>query len=276
MLTEASYGKSRVRLVTVRRTAGRHELRDLTVDIALHGEFTAAHVDGDNTGMVATDTMRNTVYALAKRLPLDQPEPFAAALVAHFLAGPELVHGARVRIAAHPWERLGDHEHAFAAAGGGDRIAIASGARGGTPELEGGIEGLRVLRTTGSGWAGFDRDEYTTLPETDDRVFATSVTSTWSLGTELDRDFARLHDGVRQTLLDSFADHYSPSAQFTLHRMGTAVIEKHPEIDRIRLSLPNQHHILFGIDRFGLENDNEVFIATPEPYGLIEATVERG
>ena len=188
-LTEASYGKSAVRLVTVRRESGRHELRDLTVAIALQGEFEPAHVSGDNTGMVATDTMRNTVYALAKQLPLDEPEPFAAALVAHFLAGSPLVHGARVHIAVHPWTRLGDHEHAFSAAGGGDRIAVATGARGDTPRLEGGIEGLRLLRTTGSGWSDFHRDDYTTLPDTDDRIFATSVTARWSLGTALDTDF---------------------------------------------------------------------------------------
>jgi urate oxidase len=233
--------------------------------VALEGDFEAAHTRGDNTGLLATDTMRNAVYVLAKRHPVDTLEGFAAALVEHFLATPSVAH-ATVRIREHPWERLGDHEHAFQRGHGGTRVATVADDR-----VSAGIEDLLVLRTTGSGWAGFARDAYTTLPETDDRILATIVTASWDYaGPPAD------WHAVRETLLGAFGDHYSPSVQFTLHHLGEALLAAHPEIARVHLSLPNRHHLLFDLGRFGEENDHEIFEATTEPYGLIEGTVERG
>jgi urate oxidase len=268
-----NYGKSQVRVVKVTRTPGRHELKDLTVDVALEGDFDAAHTDGDNTGLLATDTMRNTVYALAKLHPVDEIEAFGRALVERFVAAGPTVRRARVRIAEHPWERLGAHEHAFQRGSGGLRVTTVTG-DGAELSVQSGIEDLLVLRTTGSGWAGFAREEYTTLPETDDRILATVVTASWDYG-DPEVAYGAAWRGARDALLEAFADHYSPSVQYTLHRMGAAVLEARPEIERIRLSLPNRHHLLFDLGRFGLENDHEVFQATTEPYGLIEGTVER-
>jgi urate oxidase len=181
-------------------------------------------------------------------------------------AGPTVTH-ARVRIAEHPWSRL--TAHAFQRGGGGTRIATVSG-----PEIryEGGLEDLLVLRTAGSGWAGFQRDEFTTLPETDDRILATIVTARWECdGEPAEEMWAQ----VRDTILEAFADHYSPSVQFTLQHMGEAVLERFPNVRRIHFSLPNRHHLLYDLGRFGLDNPNEIFHSTTEPYGLIEGTVER-
>jgi urate oxidase len=278
VLGQNNYGKSRVRLVKVTRRPERHDLTDLTVDVALEGDFGAAHVRGDNSGMLATDTMRNTVYALAKGEPVDDVERFGMRLVEHFVAAGPTVSRARVHLAEHPWARLETadgrpHEHAFQRASGGDRVATVSGDGTGF-EVEAGIDGLVVLKTTGSGWEGYLRDEYTSLAETDDRIMATEITARWSYNTT-DVDFTAAWHDVRRTILEAFGDHYSPSVQFTLHRMGAAVLEAHPEIERIRFSLPNKHHLLYDLSRFGLENDHEIFHATDEPYGLIEGTVER-
>jgi urate oxidase len=266
------YGKSEVRVVKVTRTPGRHVLRDLTVDVALEGDFAAAHTSGDNSALIATDTMRNGVYALARTHPIDSLESFGAALVEHFLAAGPTVTRVRIDVAEHPWERLGDHEHAFQRGHGGTRTATVTG-DGAATTYEAGIDDLLVLKTTGSGWEGFVRDEYTTLPETDDRILATIVAARW---TYADAPEESTWAGVRDTLLEAFADHYSPSVQFTLNRMGEAVLERHPEVQRIHLSLPNRHHLLFDLKRFGLDNPNVVFHATTEPYGLIEGTIERG
>jgi urate oxidase len=261
-----------VRVVKVTRTPGRHVLRDLTVDVMLEGDFAAAHTSGDNSALLATDTMRNVVYALARTHPIDSPESFAAALVEHFLAAGPTVTSVQIDVAEHPWERLGDHEHAFQRGHGGTRIATVTG-DGATTTYEAGIDDLLVLKTTASGWEGFVRDEHTTLPETDDRILATMVTARW---TYADAPDDAAWGAVRDTLLDAFADHYSPSVQFTLNRMGEAVIERHAAVQRIHLSLPNRHHLLFDLQRFGLDNPNLVFHATTEPYGLIEGTIERG
>jgi urate oxidase len=274
-----SYGKSRVRLVKVTRRPGRHDLTDLTVDVALEGGFAAAHTRGDNAGLLPTDTMRNTVYALAHGRAVDEIEAFGARLVEHFLqAGPSVTR-ARVHLVEHPWARLTDgdgraHEHAFQRAQGGNRVATVSGGAGGRIEVEAGIDGLVVLRTTGSGWEGYLQDRYTSLAETDDRIMATEITARWAYR-DADVDFGAAWHDVRRVVLDAFGDHYSPSVQFTLHRMGEAVLEARPEVERISFSLPNRHHLLYDLSRFGLENDNEIFQATEEPYGLMEGTVQR-
>jgi urate oxidase len=277
VLGRAGYGKSEVRLVKVSRRPDGHDLRDLTVAVALEGDFDAAYVEGDNTGLLATDTMRNTVYALAKEEPIDDIESFGKRLVEHFLAAGPGVTSARAHVVEHPWVRLEvggrPHEHAFQRGNGGNRVATVFG-DGGEPQIEAGIDDLLVLKTTGSGWEGFLRDRYTSLAETSDRILATSITARWSYRGR-DIQFGAAWRGVRQTILEAFADHYSPSVQFTLHHMGKAVLDARPEVERIRFSLPNQHHLLYDLGRFGLENENEIFHVTSEPYGLIEGTVER-
>jgi urate oxidase len=277
VLGQNNYGKGGVRLVKVIKGADRHDVRDISVDVQLEGDFAAAHVTGDNTGLLATDTMRNTVYALAKEHLVADLESFGAALVNRFLTTGRTVTRARVRLTEYPWDRLSPdgrpHPHAFQRGSGPHRIATVTGTSEGTV-FEAGIEDLVVLKTTGSGWAGFMREEFTTLPETTDRILATVVTANWTYrGTDL--DFDRLWHGTRETILCAFGDHYSPSVQATLYRMGYAVLEAHPEVTRIRFSLPNKHHLLYDLERFGIENDNEIFQHTDEPYGLIEATVER-
>ncbi|HEX4281503.1 MAG TPA: urate oxidase [Solirubrobacteraceae bacterium] len=280
VLSQARYGKCEVRLVKVSRRRHGHDLRDLTVDVRLDGDFHAAYVEGDNAGLLATDTMRNVVYALAKELPIDPIESFGQRLVDHFLeAGPSVTR-ARVDIVEHPWSRLRvagrPHEHAFERGSGGNRVATVSGDGAGVGgiQIQAGIDDLLVLKTTASGWEGFVRDRYTSLPETSDRILATIITARWSYR-EREVEFGESWSSVRDTILESFSDHYSPSVQFTLHHMGKAVLERRPEVERISFSLPNKHHLLYDLGRFGLDNENEVFHATDEPYGLIEGTVER-
>lgn len=277
VLSQSGYGKSEIRLVKVSRRARGHDLRDVTVDVGLEGDFDAAYIAGDNTGLLATDTMRNTVYALAKQYPIDPIESFGGRLIEHFLAAGPGVTRARVHIVEHPWARLEvggrPNEHAFERGSGGNRVATVVG-DGGEPQIEAGIEDLLVLKTTGSGWEGFLRDRYTTLPETSDRILATIITARWSYRRG-DIEFGAAWSGVRRTILEAFCDHYSPSVQFTLHHMGKAVLGAHADVQRISFSLPNKHHLLYDLERFGLENENEIFHATSEPYGLIEGTVER-
>jgi urate oxidase len=270
------YGKSEIRLVKLERGEERHRIRDLTVDVTLDGDFERVHTEGDNTGLVATDTMRNVVYAFAAERRLDSLPAFGVALVEHFL-GQERVTGAAVRIREHPWQRLpgpgeDGHPHGFERGSGGTRVQHVA-ADGAGLRHAAGVEDLLVLRSAGSAFEGFDRDRFTTLPETEDRILATAIEARWEYGaSEPDEtSWAR----TRDRLLEAFTDHHSPSVQFTLNRMGEAVLDAHPEIDRIRLSLPNRHHLPFEVSRFGVEDRGEVFHATTEPFGLIEATVER-
>jgi urate oxidase len=262
------YGKAEVRVVKVTRGPERHVLRDLTASIALRGAFEAVHVAGDNAGLPATDTMRNVVYAFAAEDALDSLPGFGARLAEHFTGlGP--VSGATVTLLEHPWERL--EAAAWQRGAGGTRVHVV--AREGTAVRHAaGLDDLLVLRSSGSGFSGFDRDRFTTLPETADRILATVVSARWDHAGQPAED---AWAAIRNTLLAAFTDHFSPSVQFTLHRMGTAVLERHADVERIHLTLPNRHHLPFDVARFGVEDRGEVFHATTEPYGLIEATIER-
>jgi urate oxidase len=277
VLEQTSYGKSAVRLVKVTRDTARHEIRDINVDIALEGHFDACYIDGNNTDMMATDTMRNTVYAVAKNDPISSIEEFGLALVEHYLeAGPKTTR-ARVRLIEYLWNRIvahgQEHDHAFVR-GAGQRVATVTGDKSGAWQIEAGIDDLVILKTTNSGWEQFLHDEYTTLPDSNDRILATILTATWHYSST-DVDFGATWQGVHDLILATFTDHYSPSMQNTLYRMGKAVLETFPVVQKIHFSLPNKHHLVYDLQRFGMQNDNEIFNVTSDPYGLIEGTVER-
>jgi urate oxidase len=277
MLSDNSYGKSGIRLVKVTRRPDRHELVDLTIAVRFEGEFDAAHVSGDNARVLPTDTMKNTVYAIAADHALESAERFGLELAAHFLARGAEVSRVTVTLTEHLWEPLAvgghPHPHSFRSVGPERRTASVSVSRGQTT-VEAGIEGLLVLKSAGSAFSGFRRDPLTTLAETRDRIFATSVAASWRYA-EADMNYRVLRAAVRGTLLETFAEHASESVQHTLHAMGEAVLARHSEVAEIRISLPNKHHLPVDLRPFGLENRNEIFVATEEPYGLIEGTLKR-
>ncbi len=277
-LAENRYGKSGVRLVTVRRGPDRHELKDVTLAIHLEGDFAAAYTAGDNSGVVATDTMKNTVYALAAEHPFDDIEDFGLVLSNHLIRTDSHVNSVRVELVEHLWERIesggAPHPHAFRRAGAERRTAVVS--RTTDPvAITAGIEELVVLKSAKSAFEGFPRDRFTTLKETADRLLATALSATWKYA-RTDIAFGPLWNEVRRILLETFAGHDSRSVQHTLYAMGEAVLEQLEALEEIHLTMPNRHNIPVDLAPFGLENRNEIFVATTEPYGLIEATLRRG
>ena len=272
------YGKSRIRLEKVRRPAERnapHEIVDLTIDVQLEGAFEKVYVDGDNGPCLATDTMKNTVYALARQDAIAHVEGFAQRLADHFIAKPAV---SRVRISAseNRWDRLSvagrPHPHAFVQSGGEQWTTVVTRGQQGI-EIVSGVTNMVVLKTTDSSFSGFPRDEFTTLPNTDDRILATSLTASWTYraGTT---DFGA-RDAIRRALVETFAAHESRSVQHTLYAMAEAALAASADVTAITLTLPNRHHLLVDLTPFGLDNPNDVFVATDQPCGLIEATVKR-
>lgn len=277
VLGQNNYGKSEVRVFKVDRDSERHKIWDLDIRVVLEGDFEAVYLEGDNTGALATDTMRNTCYALAKDNLSGCIEDFGLELVDHFLQAGPTVTSCWVEITQYLWNRIEvdgkPHKHSFIR-NRGERRAKVSGDESGARRVQAGISDIYVLKTTNSGWEGFLRDQYTTLPDTNDRILATVVTAKWWYDTT-EADFDRLWQGVHDQTLATFTDHYSPSVQNTLWLMGRAVLTKFPEVEKIWYSFPNVHHIPFDLDRFGMENNNEIFHATHDPYGQIEGFVER-
>lgn len=277
MLAESAYGKSRIRLVQVLRRGERHTLSDLTLAIRFEGDYVESYVAGDNSQVLPTDTMKNTVYALAAREPVTTPESLGLRLGRHFLDRNPRLRRVRIDLTEHAWRPISvagrEHGQSFLQRGPDTRTAKVQATRDHTL-IAAGIRDLMILKSARSAFAGFPRDEYTTLPETRDRLLATSLTASWHYQAG-EVDFVNSWRDVRQTLLETFAKHDSQSVQHTVYAMGQAVLDQHAEVMTIRLVMPNKHHIPFDVSRFGLENRNEVFVATDEPYGLIEATLTR-
>jgi urate oxidase len=277
MLRDTAYGKSRVRLVQLTRRTGRHELCDLTIAIRFQGDYDESYTAGDNSAVLPTDTMKNTVYALAAAERIRDAESFGLKLARHFLDRNPRLERVRIDVTEHAWGRLasGDREsgHAFVRRGPETRTSTIEGDRQ-LMTVEAGVADLVILKSSDSAFAGFRRDEYTTLPETQDRIFATSLTATWRYR-DLDVSFDTVWRAVHKTLLESFAEHHSASVQHTLHAMGQAVIDGVEDVASIHLVMPNKHHLPVDLARLGLENRNEIFVPTDEPHGLIEGTVVR-
>ncbi len=267
------YGKAEVRLVTVQRSGTVHHLKDLTVSTSLRGELAATHLTGDNADVVATDTQKNTVYAFAKESPVGEIEDFALRLGRHFVGSFEHISGARILIDEHGWNRISGHDHAFSQAGSEKRTTAVT-IQDDRAWVVSGLDDLVLLKSTGSEFHGFPRDNYTTLAETTDRILATAVTARWRYQGD-DIDWTTSHAETRRILLETFADKHSLSLQQTLYAMGEAVLKEREEVAEVRLSLPNKHHFLVDLSPFGLKNDNEVFYAADRPYGLIEGVVLR-
>ena len=277
-LAENNYGESLVRLLRVVRQEGRHDIKELTVSIQFEGDFEAAHTKADNKKILPTDTMKNSVYAIARQYPVEAIEDFALHLIEHFLTYNDQLSLVRIEMSENPWSRIlhGAKPHAFAftrTAGQEKRIATLIGTREGTT-IRGGIQGLDALKTAKSAFDGFLRDPYTTLKADHDGILATTIQSDWLYeGDEV--EFSPLWHGVRQMLLETFAEHDSKSLQHTLYAMGEAGLATFDRIREIHLSLPNKHFNRVDLAPFGMDNPGEVFLPTDEPYGLIEATLGR-
>ena len=291
-LTDTSYGKSRIRLVRVTRHGGpstssgssratsrgdRHELRDLTVAVGFEGRYDTSYTDGDNSDVLPTDTMKNTVYALAARDGVGEPEAFGIVLGQHFIERNPQLERVTIDLIDHAWGGItvGDRDHgqAFVRRGPDTRTARIVTARDGV-SITAGIAGLVIMKTSHSAFEGYPRDEFTTLPETKDRLLATSMTTTWTYA-DREIEFGSTYLTVRKTLLEAFAEHDSLSVQHTLYAMGQSVLDSIDTVQSISLEMPNRHHLPIDLTRLGLENRNEVFVATEEPHGLIKATLSR-
>jgi urate oxidase len=268
------YGKAETRVFRVVRDTDRHVIRDLNVSTALSGDFAAAHVDGDQANVLPTDTQKNTVFAFAERLGLAEIEDFGLALARHFVEDVAPVTGAEVGIEEYAWERIADHDHGFRRSTAEVRTTRVRVDAEGT-SIVSGLRDLVVLKSTGSEFADFLVDEFTTLPPTHDRVLATSLTVEWTYRPDASPDWGAAHAGVRDALLDRFAHVHSLALQQSLWEMGRAALEAHPDVASIELVAPNIHHIAVDLTPFGLGNRGEVFHVTDRPYGLIEVTVGR-
>jgi len=277
-LAENRYGKSRVRLMKVTRHPHGNELREWTVQVLLKGDFDSAHLDGDNSKILATDTMKNTVYSIARSSSATSMESYAMELVDFLLGRNPQVSSATVRIESAMWKRMTvdgkPHPTAFMHGSGELQTTHVERTQDGSFRILSGLDNLVVLKTANSGFEGYIKDSLTTLKETNDRLFGTAVRAEWRY-TAHDLDFDAVRSSIRETMLSTFADHDSKSVQQTLYAMAENALVAVKEIDEIELAMPNKHCLLVDLSRFGQDNPNEIFVPTDEPHGYIEARIRR-
>ncbi|MCX2711098.1 factor-independent urate hydroxylase [Mycolicibacterium sp. J2] len=277
ILGKNQYGKAENRVVRIYRDKPRHEIRDINVSTCLRGDFAAAHLAGDQSDVLPTDTQKQTAYAYAKEKGIGSVEDYGLALARHFVHDVAPVQAARIEIEEYAWERavVGGTEHDHTWIRKGQEVRTAAVTVDGSGEyVVGGLKDLVILKSTGSEFAGFLTDPYTVLEPTHDRVMATSLVAQWRF-TSTAVDWETVYGQVKAALVEQFAVVQSLALQQTLFQMGRAVLENHPDIAEVRLSAPNKHHFVYDLSPFGLENNNEVFNADDRPYGLIQATVTR-
>ncbi len=271
------YGKARVRIAKVLRSDKTHTIKEINAAAILEGDFGSSYTAGDNTKVVPTDTIKNTINVLAKDQLGEEIEPFAVALGEHFLKRYQQVRAARIDIDERDWRRMEidgkPHPHSFIAGSDAKRFTRVVCTRD-LQTIESGIRNLVILKSTGSGFENYPKDEFTTLPETADRILATSFSATWAYAGK-PTSYRDRNEKILSAMVKVFANNYSPSAQATLFEMGTAALETCPEISRIELAMPNKHYLLINLSPFGRENKNEVFTPTDEPHGQIEAIITR-
>jgi urate oxidase len=272
------YGKSRVRLSRITRHGDRHDFNEWSVHVLLEGDFETTYTEADNSKVLPTDTMKNTVYYVARGSNAATIEEFAMELGDYLLANNAQVSGVKVEIEERSWERMvvdGSPESTTFKLGGPELQTVrAVRDQGRTWSISSGVDGLTILKTTKSAFTGYIKDKLTTLKPATDRIFGTRATVKWDYASAA-QDFAQVRARVVAALLKEFAAHNSMSVQHTLFDMGKAALEAAPEIARIHLTMPNLHHLLADLSPFGQDNPNHIFVPIDEPHGYIEATIER-
>ena len=277
-LGENRYGKSRVRLSRITRRGDVHEFNEWTVRVLLHGAFEPSFTSADNSCILPTDTMKNTVYSIARGSQAATIEAFAMELGDYLLGNNPQVAKVSVEVDEMSWERLqvdgAPEDTTFKMGGPEVQTVLATREQGGTWTISSGVDGLTILKTTKSAFTGYIKDKLTTLKPATDRIFGTRATVQWDY-TSPAQDFAAARARITAALLKEFSAHMSMSVQHTLFDMGKAALAAAPEIARIHLTMPNLHHLLADLSPFGQDNPNHIFVPIDEPHGYIEATIER-
>jgi urate oxidase len=277
-LGENRYGKSRVRLSRITRRGDWHDFQEWTVGVLLHGDFETSFTQADNSRILPTDTMKNTVYSIARDSQASAIEEFATELGDYLLAHNPQVSKLVIEIEEKAWEHMHSdgvsQPTTFRLCGPEVNKVVAMREPNGKWDITSGIDGLTILKTTKSAFTGYIKDRLTTLQPATDRIFGTSATVAWTYATE-EPKYDNVRARILASLLRTFAAHHSMSVQHTLFDMGKAALDAAPEIANIKLTMPNLHHLLADLGPFGQDNPNHIFVPIDEPHGYIEATLER-
>jgi len=306
-ISDHGYGKDAVKILHVQRDGPVHTINEFEVGTHLKLYSKKDYLHGDNSDIVATDSQKNTVYLLAKKYGIENPETFALRLANHFLNKYSQVEEAHVHIEEYPWQRIGQEETGCTDEAGNNKHFSTFNNRQAhnhafvfTPTLThycdvvvkrsepkqtviSGIKGLRVLKTTQSSFVNFVDDEFRSLPDQYDRLFSTVVDASWEYTHSDHLKYCKSWTTVKNIIIRNFAGDpkvgiSSPSVQNTLYLTEKEVLETVPEITVISMTMPNKHYFNFDTKPFqsvAPGENNEVFIPVDKPHGTIYAQLSR-
>lgn len=293
-LQDSTYGKDNVNFLKVKKdkyNPQKQEVLEATVRVLLTGNFDVSYTKADNSPVVPTDTVKNTILVEARKTDVWPIERFAAHLAEHFVNKYSHVSGCNVLITQHKWTKYEVngklHDHSFKKDGEDVKITELNYKQNGDFTLSSTLKDLTVLKSTGSGFVDFHQCDYTTLKPTSDRILSTDIDCTWKFDQKkigsikniyklADQGvFDKTASNVLKVTLDRFALENSASVQATMYNMCSNILDISPYVENVSYSLPNKHYILFDLSWKGLDNDNVLFYPAPNPNGLIKCTVGR-
>jgi urate oxidase / 2-oxo-4-hydroxy-4-carboxy-5-ureidoimidazoline decarboxylase len=276
-LTDAriSYGKLQVPVHLVR--GERLLAADVSMEVLGQG-FLPAYTEGDNTNVVATDTMKNVILRRSHEYEGETLEGLLHDLGRGFLATYPEMEGLRLWAARQPWVaetgrvfRRVDGDHAVAElelAQAGGRIDLVA--------QRSGHVGLRLLKTTGSAFTRFARDDDTTLPERQDRPLFIHLDVHWRYGDPEDAVGAGhvAPAAVLALVLETFDDFVSESIQHLVHEMGTRLLERFPALSQI--SFRGENHTYDPVPGSAdAEPLRKTYTSSFPAWGLITLVLDR-
>jgi urate oxidase len=255
-----SYGKLRV---PVHRIDG-DDVFACEVSVEVLGEnFAPAYTEGDNSAVVATDTMKNFILRESLAYAGATLAGLCGSLGERMLATYPVMHALRVSARELRFDRLG--ARVFARSDDDHGVAAVAIGREGVTEVRGGRHGMRLLKTTGSAFTKFARDEYTTLPERGDRPLYIGLDADWRL---VDATAEVDPLAVRDHLAATFDDFVSESIQHLVHEMGTRLLADLPALAEVSFTAENLTRDPVG------EQDGRRLFTDPFPaQGLITLTL---
>jgi len=273
MTTDIQYGKHEVSFY---RTHPQKVLFAGRASIDVFGDnFMPAYTEGDNRGVVATDTMKNFVYAMALAFAGDRYELFAEFLGRQFLEHYPQMQSLRIFLRELPFEAHSDKLLSGPLDDDYEIVELHLD-RAGVQSLRVGRRNLRLVKLTGSAFKSFARDEFTTLPEVTDRPLYIFLDVHWrypdggaAIASERLVGSGEVRDVVRKT----FDDFVSMSIQHLVHEMGKRVLERFPELSEVSFDAQNR---LWDTSKVSEKDPKIRVFSDPKPaHGSIGLTLRR-
>lgn len=235
------YGKGDVIVYRLNRGAGGSVFGANVLMLVYGDSFWPTYTTGDNTNLIATDSMKNFIQRETLNFTGADFEDYCRFLAGKFLETYSQVEGVQVSAAEIPYTSFSNESQAFTPCGPERATARIELTREGIQEAASGLRGYRLLRLGGSAFHGFVRDQYTTLPEIHNRPLHMGLDLEWTYTTpDLAFSAGAIPSAVRRIIREVFESFESGSIQQVIYQMGARILAEQPAIAEVHLEANNR------------------------------------